>query len=374
MTITLIAITLLFEFLTKGVLLSPQNITNLIMQNSCILLLSIGMMLCILTGGNIDLSVGSVLAFVGAINGKLIITKEMPIHFVISLVIFLGFLIGAWQGFWIAYVRIPSFIVTLSGMLIFRGLAVLTLKGMTLTPFPNIFQEISGGFVFNFLKIKYKTQFVTYTFALILTIIYICLQVLKRNKKERRDNIYLFLIKNVFVCIVIFLCVTPFANFKGIPIILIILGIITLFYSFVTQKTIYGRYVYAVGGNEKAAKCSGIDTNKVLFYVYVNMSVLAAIAGIVFSSRTNSASPQAGINFELDAVTSCYIGGASASGGIGTIMGAIIGGTVMGVLNNGMSIMGIASDVQMTIKGIALITAVAFDVISKNSKVIRNVV
>lgn len=371
MLIALILIMVFFQIATGGILLMPMNVTNLVLQNSYVLILAIGMTLCILTGGNIDLSVGSVCAFVAAIVGDLVINLKMDVTLAIIIGLLIGVIIGIWQGFWIAYVRIPAFIVTLGGMLLFRGLTTTMLKGLTLSPFPESFQLISSGFIPNFLNnINTELNLVPIAVSIIFSVILIFMQIKKRAEKLKNDMettpISLFIVQLLLILFAINLFAYWLAAYKGIPIILIILGVLIIGYHFFTTKTVSGRYIYAVGGNEKAAKLSGINTNKVFFFVYLNMAVLAAVGGIAFASRTNSAFPLLGTNFEMDAIAACFIGGASTTGGIGTIIGAIIGALVMGVLNNGMSIMGIGSDWQMTIKGFVLLMAVAFDVLSKN--------
>jgi len=370
MLIALVVIMAFFQIATKGILLYPMNVTNLILQNGYVFILAIGMTLTILTGGNIDLSVGSLCALIGAIAGTLIISMHMNIALAIVLSLLLAVVIGMWQGFWIAYIRIPSFIVTLAGMLLFRGLTVTMLKGLTLAPFPESFQKISSGFVPDiFNGFGTSLNFTAIIAGVIISVLYAVFQLKKRAKKLKNSfeviSLTFFVIQIVVMVFVINLFFYWLAAYKGIPIALVFIGTLIVVYSIFTTRTVPGRYIYAMGGNEKAAKLSGINTNKVLFFAYVNMAVLSAVAGIMFASRINSASPQAGLNFELDAIGACFIGGASAYGGIGTIVGAIIGALVMGVLNNGMSILGVGSDWQMSIKGLVLLTAVAFDVISK---------
>ena len=370
MFIALIVITVFFQILTKGILLLPMNVTNLVLQNSYVLILAIGMALCILSGGNIDLSVGSVAAFIGAIAGTLIINMKMDVGLTIFICLLIGIVIGIWQGFWIAYLRIPAFIVTLAGMLMFRGLTIAMLKGLTLSPFPEKFQQISSGFIPDvFGGFGTKLDITTLIVGAIISVIYIFLQFKKRADMKKYDSgivaMPLFIGKIILVLAIINLFAYWLATYNGLPIIFVLIGILILAYSFFTTRTVPGRYIYAMGGNEKAAKLSGINTNKVLFFTYVNMAFLAAVAGIVFTARLNAASPQAGMNFELDAIAACFIGGASAYGGVGTVSGAIIGALVMGVLNNGMSIIGVGSDMQMIIKGFVLLMAVAFDVLSK---------
>jgi len=370
MLIALVVIMVFFQIATKGILLVPMNVTNLILQNGYVFILAIGMTLTILTGGNIDLSVGSLCALIGAIAGTLIITMKMNIVLAIALSLVLALIIGMWQGFWIAYIRIPSFIVTLAGMLLFRGLTVTMLKGLTLAPFPESFQKLSSGFIPDiFNGFGTNLNITAIIVGIILSVLYVVLQLKGRVKRQKSDflvsSLTFFIIQIIVIVFIINLFFYWLASYKGIPIALVFIGTLIVVYSIFTTRTVPGRYLYAMGGNEKAAKLSGINTNKVLFFAYVNMAVLAAVAGIMFASRINSASPQAGLNFELDAIGACFIGGASAYGGIGTISGAIIGALVMGVLNNGMSILGVGSDWQMSIKGLVLLTAVAFDVISK---------
>lgn len=369
MVVVLVLIILLFQALTGGVLLKPLNVTNVILQNSYIMVLAIGMLLTILTG-NIDLSVGSIAAFVGAVSGVLAIGNKMDpiLAIVVSLVI--GAVIGAWNGFWIAYVRIPAFIVTLGSQMIFRGLTMVILQGQTLSPFPSSYQIIGSGFVPDLFS---GTLNMVAVFAgVFCMVVYSVSDILKRRKQKAYEieveNRYSFYLKLLLVNAAFILFTYWMAAYQGIPTVLVLLAALIVLYSFITGHTIIGRHIYAFGGNEKAARLSGIRTKKVFFWVYVNMGVLSALAGIVYASRLNAATPKAGTNFELDAIAACYIGGASASGGIGTVAGAIIGSLVMGILNNGMSIMGIGVDWQQAIKGFVLILAVAFDIFSKKER------
>ena len=371
MLIALVVIMILFQILTDGTLLLPQNVANLILQNSYVLILAIGMTFCIISSGNVDLSVGSLCALIGAISGTFIISMKMDTIPAIILVLLISVVIGIWQGFWIAYVRIPAFIVTLAGMLIFRGLTNTILEGgITLAPFPEDFQFISSGFIPDIFAGLFKGKhFTTILIGIAISIIYIVLEIRKRKNRKSYgfevSPLPLFVLQIAIVTIAINLFSLSLSSYKGIPVILVLIGTLILIYSFIASKTVLGRHIYAMGGNEKAAKLSGVKTNKMLFLIYINMAVLSAVAGICYASRLNSASPQSGMNFELDAIAACFIGGASASGGIGTVIGAIIGALVMGVLNNGMSILGVGSDWQMTIKGLVLLLSVAFDVLSK---------
>ncbi|TKJ93394.1 ABC transporter permease [Paenibacillus sp. CFBP13512] len=367
MIIALLFIMLLFEVLTGGLLLKPINITNLILQNSYILVLAIGMVLVIITG-HIDLSVGSIAAFVGAVSAIFMVQWQMNPIVAVILSIVIGGLIGAWQGFWVAYVRIPAFIVTLAGMLLFRGLTMIVLEGQSISPFPNGFQKISSGFIPDFSNMA--TNIVAVLAGIALSILYIITE-LRNRAAQRRYNFdtgsqALFFTKMILVVAVINAFTIVLASYAGIPTILVLLFLLIIIYSFVMNKTVMGRHVYAIGGNEKAAGLSGVKTKKVTFWVFVNMGVLAAVSGLIFAARLNAATPRAGTNFELDAIAACFIGGASASGGIGTVFGAIIGGLVMGVLNNGMSLVGLGIDWQQGIKGLVLLLAVAFDIYNKN--------
>lgn len=330
------------------------------------------MILCIITGGNIDLSVGSVVAFIGAALGVFIINMKMPVGMAIILALIIGAAIGAWQGFWIAYMRIPAFIVTLAGMLLFRGLTIKILQGQTLAPFPQHYLYISSGYIKNVMGSAGKLDIFTMVVAVVLIIAYASFELKRHNSKLKkgflRAPIQYLIIRIVLVSLAILGLFYSLAMHNGIPFILLIISVLIIIYSFITSKTIPGRHVYAMGGNEKAAKLSGINTNRVLFFVYMNMGVLAAVAGTAFTARLQAAQPTAGMNFELDAIAACYIGGASAYGGVGTVLGAVIGALVMGVLNNGMSILGFGSDMQMAIKGLVLLGAVAFDVISNKGK------
>ncbi|HHT91675.1 MAG: sugar ABC transporter permease [Bacillota bacterium] len=373
MLIALIALVFAFQFLTKGVLLKPMNVSNLIFQNAYVVILAVGMLLCILTGGNIDLSVGSVVALVGACAGTFIITWGWNPHLSILLCLAIGILIGAWQGFWIAYMRIPAFIVSLSGMLVFRGLTLIVLNGLTLAPFPPAYLGYSTGFVadlFPELGLFGVRNTTSLLVGILIAVIFCITQVTgylgRKNKGYTLEKVWTLVLKMALISPAVIWLFYILASYRGIPMVLIIVGIVLLVYSYLTSHTVMGRHLYALGGNEKAARLSGVKTKRLLFLAYVNMAFLAAVAGIVFAARLNSASPQAGQNFELDAIGSCFLGGASAYGGVGTVGGTLIGALFMGVLNNGMSIMGISSNVQQVVKGLVLLAAVAFDAVSKN--------
>lgn len=367
MLFILLIVALFFGWKTKGVLFDPQNVTNLIAQNGHVVILAVGMLLCILTGGNIDLSVGSVVAFVGAVAGKLMVTYKMNFGLVIVICLVLGILIGMWQGFWIAYIRIPSFIVTLAGMLLWRGVALIILDGLTISPFPDAFKMIFNSYIADPFGGSINVTCMLAAVLACLAYLFVFINV-RRNRQKKgyaAEKLLPSAGKAGVICLVILLAAYRMAQFQGLPTILVILAAVVGVYTYYTSKTVGGRYLYAVGGNEKAAKMSGVNTNRVLFFAFTNMAFLSAVAALVCVARFNSAAPTAGKNYEMDAIASCYIGGASAYGGTGTVMGAVIGAVFMGLLNNGMSIMGVDSNWQQAIKGLVLLAAVAFDVISK---------
>jgi putative multiple sugar transport system permease protein len=368
MLIALILIMVLFQILTDGILFRPLNVTNLILQNSYILVLAIGMVLVIING-HIDLSVGSVAAFVGAVSAIMMVEMNVPFALAVILSLLLGALIGAWQGFWVAYVRVPSFIVTLAGMLMFRGLTMIVLEGQSIGPFPDVFRAISTGFIPDFLGGR-DLHYTSILIGVLLSALLIWNEWHKRqtNIRYKFDVVPLgyFVAQMVVLAVALNLFIFVLASYEGIPNILIILMVLILLYTFVTNRTVIGRHIYAMGGNEKAAMLSGVKTKRVSFWVFVNMGTLAALSGLIFAARLNAATPKAGQNFELDAIAACFIGGASMSGGVGTVIGAVIGGLVMGVMNNGMSILGIGVDWQQAIKGLVLLLAVAFDIYNRS--------
>ena len=363
------AIIIVFQIWTKGILLKPQNVTNLIQQNAYILILAIGMLMCIISGGHIDLSVGSVAGFIGSITAKLCIAGDMNPWFAIAIGLLTGLVIGAVTGYFIAYQNVPSFIVTLAGMLVYRGLSLATLAGRTLAPFPPAYQIVSTGFIPDFFN-NPDLHLTSVLIGVLICPIIIFFQIKDRTKMKKNGAqvtpLILFIVKQISLCGIVLLFTYWLALYRGIPSILVLLAVIYLIYNFFTTQTVYGRHLYAMGGNRKAAELSGIKTKRLLFFAFVNLAFLCAVSGIVFAGRLNAATPKAGGGWELDAIASCFIGGASASGGVGTVGGAIVGGLIMGVLNNGMSIMGINVDWQHVIKGIVLLIAVLFDIYSKN--------
>ena len=373
MIIALVLVTGFFAWRTNGKILMPQNITNIISQNAYVFVLATGMLLCILTGGNIDLSVGSVVCFVGTV-GAVMMNKNMNMWAAVLFMLLVGLLIGAWQAFWIAYVKVPPFITTLAGMLIFRGLSNVVLQGKTMPVKNEAFVKIFGGGAKCYVPDIFAREGVNLNILCLVVGIAACALYLfftLRSTSSRRkagfqtDPLYVTLIKSVIIVAVIMFFTLRLAQYKGLPMALIWVVAVVLIYSYITSKTTVGRYLYAIGGNETATKLSGINTNRIYFFAYANMGLLAGLAGILTIARLTSAQPTYGQNYEMDAIGSCFIGGASAYGGVGTVPGVIIGALLMGVINIGMSIMGVDANWQKVVKGLVLLAAVIFDVVSK---------
>ncbi len=368
MLIALIAIMLFFQIATEGVLFRPVNITNLVLQNSYIITMALGMLLIIVSGW-IDLSVGSVVAMIGALSAVLIVRYDVNWVVTVVIALLIGAAIGAFQGYWVAYLKIPAFIVTLGGMLIFRGLTIALLQGESVGPFPVGFQRISSGFIPDVFHYE-GLHITTILIGVILSVLLIALDLRSRRNQQKYGfevtPLYFFVIKNAVITAAIMGLCYLMASYKGLPNVLVLVFILILFYSFMTNQMVIGRRIYAMGGNEKATKLSGVNTPRLLHYTFINMGVLAALAGLIVAARLNSATPNAGDGMELDVIAACFIGGASASGGVGTVIGAVIGAFVIGVMNNGMSILGIGIDWQKVIKGVVLLLAVLFDVYNKN--------
>ncbi|MBQ0166245.1 MAG: sugar ABC transporter permease [Treponema sp.] len=369
MLFVLVAVMLLFEVLIRyndhGSLFSPANITNLIRQNSYVVILATGMLLCILTGGNIDLSVGSVVALIGALAGVLICKAGVNIALSIVLCILAGILIGAFHGMFIAYLHIPPFITTLAGMLLWRGVATIILNGQPIAPFPAGYNKLFESYLFTDPTFSVPTMIVAAICCVVFAIVEIVSRVRKIKKGYQVSSLITFVAKIIVLSAVILLVGQFLARDRGIPVILILLAVIVAAYGYFTKNTVPGRYLYAIGGNVKAAKLSGVNTDNVMFFAYTNMGFISAVAALVCIARFNSAQPTAGQSYEMDAIASCFIGGASAYGGTGTVTGAVIGAIFMGVLNNGMSILGIDMNWQRAVKGLVLLAAVLFDVMSK---------
>ncbi|MEQ9347388.1 MAG: sugar ABC transporter permease [Thalassospira sp.] len=371
MVVALVAILAFFQVLTDGIMLKPVNLTNLFLQNSYIIIMAVGMLL-VIVGGHIDLSVGSVVGFVGALAAVMIVHWDLPTVFVVPACLVVGAVIGAAQGYWVAYWRIPSFIVTLAGMLVFKGLTLALLGGASVGPFPSEFQAMSSGFVPDFFGglIEGRFNVFSMTLGVALAALLPILGLRSRAKQAKfaavDEPMAVFMTKYAVAGLAILFVTYLLSTYRGLPNILIIMALLIAIFTFITNSTTIGRRIYALGGNEKAAKLSGINTKRLTFFTFANMGMLAALAGLVFAARLNTATPKAGLAFELDVIAAVFIGGASMSGGVGKVIGAVVGALIMGVMNNGMSIVGVGIDWQQVIKGLVLLAAVIFDVYNKN--------
>ena len=374
MILILVLVVLFFTWQTGGKILLPQNITNLIAQNAYVFILATGMLRCILTGGNIDLSVGSVVCFTGAV-GALLMATGMNMWLAVVIMLAIGLVIGGLQAFCIAYVHVPPFITTLAGQLIFRGLSNVILNGRTQTVSIQAFKDIFGGGATCYVPDLLGGNGINLLCVVVGVLACVAyLLVTFRNRMNRAKKGYSLepivpvVVRSLIIVAVVMFVMVKMAQYKGIPSALIWVVLVVAVYAYITSKTKMGRYLYAVGGNEKATKLSGIDTRKVYFFAYTNMGFLAALAGILTIARMASAQPTYGDSYEMDAISSCFIGGASAYGGVGTVPGVIIGAVLMGVINLGMSVMGIDQNFQKVVKGAVLLAAVIFDVVSKQNE------
>lgn len=365
MLISLVVIVIFFQIATDGVLLKPLNVTNIVLQNSYIVIMALGMLMVIVTG-HIDLSVGSVAGFIGGLAGLMMVSWGINFAVVIVACLAVGGLIGAAQGYFVAYLKIPSFIVTLAGMLVFRGLMIAILGSQAIGPFPSIFQKLSSGYVVELISSAGGLYITSFVLGLILAIILIVQNVASRKRRishgVETEPFGFFVAKNLLILAGVGYIAFLISSHRGMPNVLIIMAVLIAAYSFLTTRTVVGRQIYAVGGNARAAELSGIKTTRLVFLTFVNMGMLAALGGLVVAARLNSATPKAGTGFELDVIAACFIGGASAYGGVGKVTGAVIGAFLMGVMNNGMSILGIGIDYQQVIKGLVLLGAVCVDV------------
>ncbi|WP_082163734.1 multiple monosaccharide ABC transporter permease [Caballeronia mineralivorans] len=366
--ISLIVIMAFFQMSTSGVLMQPLNLTNLVLQNSYIVIMALGMLM-VIVAGHIDLSVGSTAGLVGALAAVLMV--QFNVNYVLATIICIatGALIGAVQGYWIAFWRMPSFIVTLAGMLVFRGLTNLVLQGQSIGPFPDAFAAFSSGFIPDVFHGQ-SLHVTSILLGILVGFLFFVIELRHRASATKygmgSGSFSMFVAKNVILTgLIVFLCAI-LASYRGLPTVLVIMGVLIGVYTFVMNRTTIGRRIYAVGGNAKAARLSGVSVPAISFLTFVNMGVLAALAGLIFAARLNSGTPKAGTGFELDVIAACFIGGASASGGVGKVVGAVVGAFIMGVMNNGMSIMGIGVDYQQVIKGVVLLAAVFVDVYNKN--------
>ena len=372
MIIILVLVAAFFAWRSNGKILLPQNITNIISQNAYVFVLATGMLMCILTGGNIDLSVGSVVCFTGAI-GAICMKNGLNMWLAVLFMLLIGIAVGAWQAFWIAYVHVPPFITTLSGMLVFRGLSNVVLNGQTMSVTNEKFVKLFGGgancYVPDIIGNGSGINMLCIVAGIVATLLYLFFtfkgRVSRKKKGYAVDALTPAIIKAVVISAVIMFFTFKLSQYKGIPTALIWVAIVVLVYTYLTSKTTIGRHLYAVGGNETATKLSGINTKIVYFFAYTNMGFLAALAGLLTIARLTSAQPTYGQNYEMDAIGSCFIGGASAYGGVGTVPGVIVGALLMGVINIGMSIIGVDQNYQKVVKGLVLLAAVIFDVVTK---------
>ncbi|WNG36687.1 sugar ABC transporter permease [Archangium violaceum] len=367
MLLALLVIMLFFQASTGGTLLKPLNLTNLVLQNSYIVIMALGMLLVIVSG-HIDLSVGSVVGFIGGLAAVLMVEYDLPFLPTMGLCLAVGGLIGGLQGYWVAYLRVPSFIVTLAGMLVFRGLQLVLLGGRSVGPFSTGFQKLSSGFIPD--VFGGETLNVTCLLLGAATAAASLWGGIRQRRQQQQHGLEtapfaLFAFKNGLLAALVLSFCHLLATYRGLPNVLLIMSLLVALYGFVTNRTVMGRRIYALGGNEKAAKLSGIKTERLTLLAFVNMGVLAALAGLIFAARLNTATPKAGLGFELDVIAACFIGGASAAGGFGKVTGAVIGALIMGVMNNGMSILGIGIDYQQIIKGLVLLAAVSVDVYNR---------
>ena len=364
----LIVIVVFFQVLTDGRLLYPDNVASLFQQNAYVMILAIGMVMVIIAG-HIDLSVGSVVAFTGGLCAIMLTRWDMPWLLACLLTVLVGVLVGMWQGFWVAYVGIPAFIVTLAGMLIFRGLAIV-LVGTTVAGLPRDFNSISSGSLPNWFGFVGDLDVVTLCVGALGIAAFAVSQWRSRTSLRKHDLAVeptpAFVIKIVVAALIIGVFTYWLSlSSGGTPIALLIVGLLIIAYSFVLNRSVFGRHIYAVGGNRHAAVLSGVNARRVDFGIFVNMGALAGVAAVVTTARAGAGVALAGTNYELDAIAACFIGGAAVTGGVGKISGAIIGALIMGVLNMGLSIMAVDSAWQQTIKGLVLLAAVAFDMVNK---------
>lgn len=376
MVLALIVVFMIFAVLTSGKNMSPININNLIMQNGYVVILATGMLLCVLTG-NVDLGVGSVVASAGAVAGTLIVKAGVSTPVAMLAALATGAVFGVFVGFFVSKLEIPPFIVTLATMLMGRGICYVILQSQTMGPLPADYNWISTGFLPN-IRVGANADgvggldMVSIVVALIVIVLLFLSDFRSRATTAKHGlpviPIWQSMVKDVVISAIVFFFFYKLAGYNGIPVMLVLMAVIVAIYHFITTQTVAGRQIYAMGGNAKAARLSGINTEKVFFWVYANMGLLAGLAGIVLSARNASATPKAGDSFEMDAIASCYIGGAATSGGIGTVIGAVVGAFIMGILNNGMSLAGFDTNVQKIVKGAVLLGAVTIDLVSKRKK------
>ncbi len=370
MLIILVLVYIFFVVMTKGMMFSPLNFNALITQNAYVFILATGMLMCMLTGGNIDLSCGSFVCLMGAIGGILMVVKELPAGTSIFIMLLIGVAYGCLLGFLVAYVNIPPWIATLAGYLAFRGLGTALLsansKTGSIAPFPQTFLSLFSGKIFE-TKIN-ELNIVCMAVGVVASIIVVAVNFLNRANRVKKgyeaDSMISVIIKSVLSVAVIMLFAYKLAMAGGIPTVLVWVVAIVLIYSFITSKTTLGRYFYTIGGNKEATRLSGVDTKKIMFFAYLNMAVLTVITSYIVIARFQAANAQAGTNYEMDAIAACVVGGVSAYGGSGSVFGMVVGATLIGVINLGMQLMSVDADWQKIVKGIVLLGAVVFDILA----------
>ncbi len=371
MKIVLVLIVIFFSVMTKGQMFAASSFQALIAQNAYVFVLATGMLMCMLTGGNIDLSVGSFVCFIGAIGGIMMVRGGMSVPMAMLLMIGAGVIYGIVEGFLIAYINIPPWIATLAGYLAFRGWGTALLNGATIAPMPDGFIKMFNGSVpdlFGGAGLNITCILV----GVIACVLFVILQLKGRNDKVKRgyesESMTSVVVRCVLVCAVILLFAYKLAQAGGIPNNLIWVAVIVLIYNFITSKTTIGRYFYTIGGNVEATRLSGIDTKRIFFLAYLNMAVLTVISAWMTMARLSAANPTAGTNYEMDAISACVVGGVSAYGGSGTVFGMVIGATLIGVINLGMSLMSIDANWQKVVKGVVLLAAVVFEIMNNKEK------
>ena len=378
MVIALVVVVIFFAIATNGGSLKPGSINNLISQNGYVFVLAAGMLLCILTGGNIDLSVGSVVCFAAAV-GCVLMSNKVNIWIAVIVMLGIGLLIGAFQGFWIAKLHVPAFIATLSGMYAFRGLSNVVLQGyrvdITNETFLFLFGSGRSSYIPDFIRqmtgAEGKLNLTCLVIGIAATLIYILMtlrKILVQKKLKIHQSIIGQSITTALISAVILFLTWQMANYRGVPMVLIWIALVLGVYQYITTKTAIGRHLYAVGGNEKATALSGVKTRNVYWFAYASIGLMAGLAGVLTAARAKGIDPTYGEGYEMDAIASCFIGGASAYGGTGKVSGMIIGAVLMGVINQGMNMVGVDSNYQKVVKGLVLLAAVIFDVLSKRQK------
>lgn len=374
MLIVLVLVYIFFTIATKGQMFTANQFNSLITQNSYVFILATGMLMCMLTGGNIDLSCGSFVCFIGVIGGLLMVLKEIPVPVAILATLVVGIIYGCVLGYLIAYVNVPPWIATLAGYLAFRGWSVALLTANTTTasiaPLPKSFLKVFSGKILESAPNAFNIS--CFVVGMVASVIVVVLQLRDRSQRIKKgyevESMLSMIIKTVLIVAAIMLFAYKLAFAGGIPTVLVWVVAIVMIYSFITSKTTIGRYFYTIGGNAEATRLSGIDTKKIMFMAYLNMAVLTTVTAWIVMAKFQSANSTAGTNFEMDAISACVVGGVSAYGGSGSVFGMIIGATLIGVINLGMSLMGVDANWQKVVKGVVLLGAVVFDILNDKDK------